>query len=323
MSVFNEVDPSEYLWQSDLFFAISDKFPVSQGHALIISRSPAKDFFSLTEEEKASLFVAIDSVKALIEGQHSPDGFNVGMNCGAAAGQTVMHFHCHVIPRYEGDMERPEGGVRFCIPEKGPYNQRNGAVFGEHLLYEPSVMRYFELIAEGYVDGCDMADAESLNACRQLARICLMNSIQNELSVTQKYIPKKDLDSFRAKGLYWLRMAALEGSDEDICGYAKECCRLTKTPESVEHAMRALELAAEEKGNTDAQLFLGMSFYTYRSPCGFEDYSVERSLKWYELAALSGDLEAADELQSLCAINDGVYKCITPAFKEKWGRFFS
>ncbi len=122
MSIFNEVDPSEYLWQSELFFAISDKFPVSKGHALIISRSSVQDFFSLTDEEKTDLLVAIDSVKALIEEQHSPDGFNVGMNCGAAAGQTVMHFHCHVIPRYKGDMDNPDGGVRFCIPERGAYS---------------------------------------------------------------------------------------------------------------------------------------------------------------------------------------------------------
>ena len=63
----------------------------------------------------------IDKSKKLIEKNHSPDGYNIGMNCGESAGQTVMHFHCHVIPRYIGDMDNPRGGIRYCIPEKGNY----------------------------------------------------------------------------------------------------------------------------------------------------------------------------------------------------------
>ena len=63
----------------------------------------------------------IDKSKELIEKNHSPDGYNIGMNCGESAGQTVMHFHCHVIPRYKGDMDNPRGGIRYCIPEKGNY----------------------------------------------------------------------------------------------------------------------------------------------------------------------------------------------------------
>jgi diadenosine tetraphosphate (Ap4A) HIT family hydrolase len=64
----------------------------------------------------------IDKAKDLIDYEFTPDGYNIGMNCGFAAGQTVMHFHCHVIPRYFGDMENPRGGVRHCIQGKGYYN---------------------------------------------------------------------------------------------------------------------------------------------------------------------------------------------------------
>lgn len=63
----------------------------------------------------------IERVKSLIEEDYTPDGYNLGMNCGEAAGQTVMHFHCHVIPCYVGDIENPRGGVRYCIPDKGLY----------------------------------------------------------------------------------------------------------------------------------------------------------------------------------------------------------
>lgn len=63
----------------------------------------------------------IDIAKNLIEKDHKPDGYNIGMNCGETAGQTVFHFHCHIIPRYKGDMENPRGGVRHCVSGKGNY----------------------------------------------------------------------------------------------------------------------------------------------------------------------------------------------------------
>ena len=72
-------------------------------------------------KEKKELVLLIDDVKNIIEKEHSPDGYNIGMNCGIYAGQSMMHFHCHVIPRYKGDMENPKGGVRYCLPTKGLY----------------------------------------------------------------------------------------------------------------------------------------------------------------------------------------------------------
>jgi diadenosine tetraphosphate (Ap4A) HIT family hydrolase len=121
MKDFLSLPPERIIHQSEFFFVVKDGFPVSPGHCLIISKALRKDFFHLSEEEKAELPSVIEKTKSLIEGEHSPDGYNIGMNCGEAAGQTVFHFHCHVIPRFKGDMENPRGGVRYCIPSKGNY----------------------------------------------------------------------------------------------------------------------------------------------------------------------------------------------------------
>ncbi len=121
MKNFLDIPNERILLDSEHFFVIKDGYPVSTGHCLIISKTLRETFFDLSDEEKAVLPTLIEQVKALIEKEHSPDGYNLGMNCGEAAGQSVMHFHCHVIPRYVGDMENPKGGVRYCIPEKGFY----------------------------------------------------------------------------------------------------------------------------------------------------------------------------------------------------------
>jgi len=121
MSVFLEISPSQYLLEGDFFFVIRDKFPVSPGHALIISKRKCEQYFDLNKEEKLELITIIDQTKEAIEKVCSPDGYNIGMNCGGVAGQTVMHFHCHVIPRYIGDMEDPRGGVRGVIPRNQKY----------------------------------------------------------------------------------------------------------------------------------------------------------------------------------------------------------
>jgi len=121
MSVFKQISDDRVLLKTDHFFVIGDGFPVSPGHMLIISNEIRKDFWSLTPDEKLALANIIEDVKSLIEKEYQPDGYNIGMNCGEAAGQTVFHFHCHVIPRYVGDMQNPRGGVRHCVEGKGDY----------------------------------------------------------------------------------------------------------------------------------------------------------------------------------------------------------
>ena len=111
----------ELLTESATMYAILDKFPVSPGHALIISKRHQNDYFALAEKEKMALQLMIDRVKTILDKRYKPDGYNIGMNCGEAAGQTVSHFHCHLIPRYKGDMKNPKGGVRHCVEGKGFY----------------------------------------------------------------------------------------------------------------------------------------------------------------------------------------------------------
>ncbi len=120
-SPFLEIPKDRRLYESDHFFIIPDKYPVSDGHLLIVSRELRQDFFELKEEEKKELPKLITTAKSLIEKSHKPTGYNIGMNCGTSAGQTVFHFHCHVIPRYDGDMDDPRGGVRHSVKGRGYY----------------------------------------------------------------------------------------------------------------------------------------------------------------------------------------------------------
>ena len=107
--------------ESDLAFAIYDKYPVNQGHALIISKRHFAEYFDASADEKQALWQLVDQLKTILDENHQPIGYNVGINCGPAAGQTVMHMHIHFIPRYADDVAVPFGGVRGVIPEKRRY----------------------------------------------------------------------------------------------------------------------------------------------------------------------------------------------------------
>ena len=101
--------------------AFADGYPVSPGHALIVPRRHVASLFDLTTEEAAALWSLVPAVRAAIELAHTPAGYNIGVNIGAAAGQTVGHVHVHVIPRYHGDVSDPRGGVRWVIPTRADY----------------------------------------------------------------------------------------------------------------------------------------------------------------------------------------------------------
>ena len=98
--------------ESSGFIAVSDKFPVSKGHTLIFSKRPVQDIFELTAQDFADLQGILADVRSKLMAELAPDGFNVGTNSGSAAGQTVMRFHLHVIPRFVGDVKDPTGGIR-------------------------------------------------------------------------------------------------------------------------------------------------------------------------------------------------------------------
>ncbi|MEY3342349.1 MAG: hypothetical protein RL090_33 [Bacteroidota bacterium] len=120
-SDFTQIADDRKLFKNDHFFIVEDLYPVSPGHLLVISQHPYRDYLELPMHIRPFLSQAIDQAVIIIKERHQPDGFNIGMNCGEAAGQTVFHFHCHVIPRYVGDMHEPRGGVRHCIAGKGYY----------------------------------------------------------------------------------------------------------------------------------------------------------------------------------------------------------
>lgn len=100
---------------------IYDGFPVSPGHSLIIPKRHAGSFFEVTPEERLAMLELLDKAKATVAQELSPDAFNIGINDGAAAGQTVPHLHLHLIPRYSGDVVDARGGVRWVIPDKADY----------------------------------------------------------------------------------------------------------------------------------------------------------------------------------------------------------
>lgn len=119
--IFCEISKDRIIIENELAYAMYDGFPVSPGHCLIIPKRHFPDFFHSKKEEKAALFELLEFVKEKIEQQFHPDGFNIGINVGAVSGQTVMHLHIHLIPRYRGDVADPRGGVRGVIPEKQKY----------------------------------------------------------------------------------------------------------------------------------------------------------------------------------------------------------
>jgi diadenosine tetraphosphate (Ap4A) HIT family hydrolase len=101
--------------------AIPDAFPLTAGHSLVLPCRHEPDFFALDAGEREAVFALAWELKRILVERHHPDGFNLGVNVGAAAGQTVGHAHLHVIPRYRGDVREPRGGIRWIVPDKARY----------------------------------------------------------------------------------------------------------------------------------------------------------------------------------------------------------
>ncbi|MBI5860716.1 MAG: HIT family protein [Rhodocyclales bacterium] len=113
--------PSRIVSSNEWAFVVRDAFPVSPGHTLIIPRRHIGSFFEIKPNERESLLNLLDETKIVLEHEFHPAGYNIGINDGAAAGQTVLHLHIHLIPRYPGDLTDPRGGVRWVIPDKAKY----------------------------------------------------------------------------------------------------------------------------------------------------------------------------------------------------------
>lgn len=111
----------ELIAESATTFALLDKFPVNNGHALIIPKRHCSNYFELSFKEQSAATFMLNEVQEIILDKFSPDGFNVGININKSAGQTISHVHIHLIPRYSGDVDNPIGGVRGVIPAKQKY----------------------------------------------------------------------------------------------------------------------------------------------------------------------------------------------------------
>lgn len=114
----------DFLAEGDAAAAFFDASPLSPGHALIVPRRHEPNLFALTVKEHDALWRLLRPVRAVIEQRYHPQGYNVGVDVGAAGGQTVGHVHLHLIPRYAGDVDDPRGGIRWIIPAKARYWDR-------------------------------------------------------------------------------------------------------------------------------------------------------------------------------------------------------
>jgi diadenosine tetraphosphate (Ap4A) HIT family hydrolase len=118
---FCSIDVGRVLASNEHAVAFADGYAVSRGHTLVVPRRHVASLFDLTPDEQAALWTLVAEVRRRLLDELTPDAFNIGLNDGVAAGQTVMHAHVHVIPRWSGDVPDPRGGVRWVIPAKARY----------------------------------------------------------------------------------------------------------------------------------------------------------------------------------------------------------
>jgi diadenosine tetraphosphate (Ap4A) HIT family hydrolase len=111
----------ELMLESEYGFAAYDRYPASPGHFLVIPWRHFASYFDINDAELVDLWGLVKHGKAMVDEHYQPDGYNVGINVGHWAGQSIHHLHIHVIPRYQGDVENPKGGVRGVIPHKKLY----------------------------------------------------------------------------------------------------------------------------------------------------------------------------------------------------------
>jgi diadenosine tetraphosphate (Ap4A) HIT family hydrolase len=121
-SPFFEIDEQrDLIFETATAFSIFDKFPVSKGHALVIPKRLVSNYFDLTFKEQSALWLMVNKIKSLFEINFNPNGYNIGININDSGGQTIPHVHIHIIPRYDGDVDEPRGGIRGVIPSKKNY----------------------------------------------------------------------------------------------------------------------------------------------------------------------------------------------------------
>jgi diadenosine tetraphosphate (Ap4A) HIT family hydrolase len=118
---FCTIAPDKIVAQNTHTLTVRDTRPVSPGHTLILPKRHIASIFEATEEEVIAMWDALQQARTQLLNKFSPDGFNIGINDGFAAGQTILHLHIHLIPRYKGDLPDPRGGIRWIFPDKAVY----------------------------------------------------------------------------------------------------------------------------------------------------------------------------------------------------------
>jgi diadenosine tetraphosphate (Ap4A) HIT family hydrolase len=121
---FCTLSPINIIYQNEHSILIRDTFPISPGHSLIIPKRHISSFFEIKKKEQKSILKALIKAREIMINDLQPAGFNIGVNDGVVAGQTIPHLHIHLIPRFQGDVEDPKGGIRWILPEKANYWDR-------------------------------------------------------------------------------------------------------------------------------------------------------------------------------------------------------
>lgn len=120
-SPFGEIDKESIILESDSFIAFLDRFPITKGHTLVVPKQVVSSIYDLQPSEQLDLWDAVKETRSMLLEAYKPDGFNIGVNDGEAAGQTIAHAHIHIIPRYKNDQPDPRGGIRWIFPDKAKY----------------------------------------------------------------------------------------------------------------------------------------------------------------------------------------------------------
>lgn len=241
-SPFLRVARSERVAANDVAFAIRDSYPVTPGHTLVVTKRVVATWFDATADEQAGMMALVNVVKSQLDEElvPKPDGFNVGFNCGDAAGQTVPHVHIHVIPRYRGDMEDPRGGVRHVIPQKGNYlaapstsQSANTKVklstgspdspLWDHLSWRIAGARFVDILASFVqLSGLDVIEDRLFDAVRNDARVRVLVS---------DYLYISDARALR-RLLGWVNLASEEFSEGRLSVKLVESQKLPSNPAS-------------------------------------------------------------------------------------------
>lgn len=244
-SPFLQIEPADWIASNAEAFAIVDRFPVTPGHSLVVTKRIVPTWFEATAQEQAALMELVNVVKLILDERMNPkpDGYNVGFNSGDAAGQTVPHVHIHVIPRYLGDIADPRGGIRHVIPDKGNYlndmlspkgvaSPASGLMLStgfpksplwEHLSWRIAGARYVDVLASFVqLSGLDVIEERLFEAIRNKAKVRILVS---------DYLYISDAHALR-RLMGWCDLSVEEFEEERLRVKLIEMTRIPSAPAS-------------------------------------------------------------------------------------------